>query len=147
MRAIATKFGMIYIETLEYDRHCPTMREEEDRIKIFDSHKRYMDYWSMELVQDHCAAYEQTEEECYQDIIGHYVAADNLDAICPDIRFDTKDVVKLALFMMTDGYLEIDKSELIDMVLNNDLNALENLVLSNDWVNKVGDNYLLIEEC
>lgn len=146
MRAIATKFGIIYIETLEYDRHNPSMREEEDRIKIFDSREEYMDYWSMEILYDQVESENKTLEEVYEDIIARYVAADNLDAICPDIRFDTKDVVKLALFMVADGYLEVDKNKLADMVLNNDLNALDKLVLSNEWVNKVGDNYLLIEE-
>ena len=146
MRAIETKFGTIYIETLEYDRHCPAMREEEDRIKIFDSREEYMDYWAMEILVDRVETENKTLEEVYQEIIQHYEEMDNLDAICPDIRFTSDDIVKFALFMKVDGHLDIPDRHLIDMIFNNDLNGLDKLVLKNAWVNKVGNHYLLIEE-
>lgn len=146
MRAINTKFGTIYIETLEYDRHCPEMREEEDRIKIFDSREEYMDSWSMEIIQDHCKDEGKTEQEAYQELIDYYMNIDDINNICPDIRFTTDDVVKFALFLKTDGGLDIPDRYLIDMIFNNDLNGLDKLVLRNEWVNKVGNHYLLIEE-
>lgn len=144
MKTINTKFGTIYIEELEYDRHCPAKREEEDRIKIFDSNKNYMDYWSMELLYDQSETYEQTLERVYQSIIHRYEQADNLDAICPDIRFSTNDVVKFALFMKVDEYLDIEDQDLITMIFHNP-DKLEELVIKHEWVNKIGNTYLLIE--
>lgn len=144
MKKINTKFGTIYIEELEYDRHCPAKREEEDRIKIFDSNKNYMDYWSMELLYDQSETYEQTLERVYQSIIHRYEQADNLDAICPDIRFSTNDVVKFALFMKVDEYLDIEDQDLITMIFHNP-DKLEELVIKHEWVNKIGNTYLLIE--
>lgn len=42
MKQINTKFGTIYIEEWEFDHHKPWQREEEDRVKIFDSNERYL---------------------------------------------------------------------------------------------------------
>lgn len=47
MKEIKTKFGKLYIEDFEYDRHKPWIREEEDRIKLYDSKGRYFDYFPM----------------------------------------------------------------------------------------------------
>lgn len=146
MKAINTKFGTIYIEDLEYDRHCPAMREEEDRIKIFDSLGRYLDYWSMECLEDFVESENKTLEEAYQDIFRRYEDADNLSTFCPDIRYATNDAEKMALFMQADYDLDIDGRELVAMIFTKNSKKLEELVLSNDFVNKIGDWYILIEE-
>lgn len=145
MKAINTKFGTIYIEDLEYDRHCPAMREEEDRIKIFDSNENYMDVYTMECIEDFARMENKTLEEVYQEMIRRYEQADNLDAICPDIRFRTNDIVKLVLFMQVDRYLDMDNGELVAKILN-EPDSLEELIKGHEWVNKIGDTYLLIEE-
>ena len=62
MKAIETKFGTIYIEEWEYDRHKPWQREEEDRVKIFDSNENYIDYLSAELVEEN-AEYDEAKNE------------------------------------------------------------------------------------
>lgn len=147
MKEIKTKFGVIYIEDLEYDHHRPNMREEEDRIKVFDSLKRYMDYWSMDLLFDYVEMENKTLEEVYEDIIHRYENADNLDAICPDIRFQTTDLEKFVLFAEVDGYLEVRESHIIDAIFSPDgQETLLGYIKDHEYVNKIGDTYLLIEQ-
>ena len=145
MRAIETKFGTIYIEDLVYDRHCPGMREEEDRIKIFDSNQNYMDEWSMDILYERAEDENKTLIEVYQDLIKFYEEADDIDALdIPDVCFMTDDVAKFALFMKVDGYL--DNDNLTDIIIYNGMNTLDWIVTQNEWVNKIGNTYLLIQK-
>lgn len=146
MKAINTKFGTIYIEDLEYDRHRPAWREEEDRIKVFDSNENYMDHWTIECLEEFARSDNKTLEEVYQDVIHKYEEADNLDEICPDIRFATDDLEKFVLFMSVDGYLEVRESKIIDAIFDDDQEELKRFITDNEFVNKIGDTYLLIEE-
>lgn len=146
MQAINTKFGMIYIEELEYDHHCPAKREEEDRIKIFDSLGRYLDYWTIDTLLEFATSANTTIEEEYESVIRNYKNADSLSAFCPDIRYATDDVEKMALFMQADYDLDIERQELIAMIFTKNRSGIEELVLANDFINKIGDWYILIEE-
>ena len=146
MRKIDTKFGTIYIEDLEYDHHNPAGREEIDRIKVFDSLQRYMDVWTTDYFMGEMDYSGQTEQEVYQHLVERYEQTDDIWEVCPDIRFKTQDLEKMALFMQADGYLDIEGQEIVAMIFNTDSRSLEELVLSNDYVNKIGDWYILIEE-
>lgn len=147
MKTINTKFGTIYIEELEYDRHCPAKREEEDRIKIFDSLGRYLDYWTIDALMGIAESSNTTIEEEYHSIIHGYENADHLRDLCPDIRYATNDIEKMAMFMQADYDLDIDGRDVVAMIFTQDNKKLEELVLSSDFVNKIGDWYILIEEC
>ena len=147
MQAINTKFGMIYIEELEYDHHCPAKREEEDRIKVFDSLGRYLDYWTIEYLADCVEIDGISIEQAYQDIIARYKYVDSLGDLCPEIRYATNDVEKMALFMQADYDLDIERQELIAMIFTKNRKGIEEVVLANDFINKIGDWYILIEEC
>ena len=147
MKEIKTKFGVIYIEDLEYDHHCPAMREEEDRIKIFDSDKRYMDYWDMETLYEQADMTNQSLEAVYEEIIKRYEDTDSMDAICPDIRYENTDIEKFILFMVVDGCLEVRESHIIDAMFSpNSKETLLGYIKDHEWVNRIGDYYLLIEE-
>ena len=147
MKEIKTKFGVIYIEDLEYDHHRPDMREEEDRIKVFDSDKRYMDYWDMDMLYGEVEVTGKALEAVYQEIIDRYEKADNLDAICPDIRFQTTDLEKFVLFAEVDGYLEVRESHIIDAMFSPDgQETLLGYIKDHEYVNKIGNTYLLIEQ-
>jgi hypothetical protein len=146
MKQINTKFGTIYIEDLEYDRHCPAMREEEDRIKVFDSLERYLDYWTIDTLTEFATSANTTLEAEYQEIIRMYENADSLHNLCPDIRYATNDVEKMALFMQADYALDIEGRDIVAMMFTKNVKELEELVLANDFVNKIGDWYILIEE-
>jgi hypothetical protein len=86
-------------------------------------------------------------EEVYEDIIHRYENADNLDAICPDIRFSTTDLEKFVLFAEVDGYLEVRESHIIDAIFSPDgQETLLSYIKDHEYVNKIGDTYLLIEQ-
>lgn len=126
----------IYIEDLEYYHHIPAGREEEDRIKVFDSFERYMDYWDMELLKEAAEANEHSLEEEYQSIIKHYEDATKLDQIVESnaIEFQTEDVFEMA------RELEIPVSR------TSLEHEIEYEVLQNEWVNKVGKWWILTSE-
>ncbi len=89
----------------------------------------------------------KTLEEVYQEIIHRYEEVDNLDAICPDIRFQTTDLEKFVLFAEVDGYLEVRESHIIDAMFSpNGKETLLEYIKDHEWVNRIGDFYLLIEE-
>lgn len=123
----------IYIEDLEYDYHNPAGREEEDKIKVFDSFGRYIDYWDMELLEENAEVNEHSLEEEYQSIIKHYEEATRLDQIFESnsIEFQTEDVFEMA------RELEIPVSR------TSLEHEIEYEVLQNEWVNKVGKWWIL----
>lgn len=59
LNPVQTKFGMISIETLMHPR------EEEERIKIYDSDDRYLDYIPLQSLIDSACEMETTVEEEY----------------------------------------------------------------------------------
>lgn len=59
LNKIQTKYGAIYIESLNGNR------DEQDRIKIFDSDRKYIDYFSIEMLEDCAREMETTLEEEY----------------------------------------------------------------------------------
>ena len=145
MRKIDTKFGTIYIEDLEYDRHRTNWREEEDRIKIFDSDERYCDYWSMDTIIENAEYDQKTLEEEYEWIIEHYENADSLDCICPDMCYATKSFKEMYIYMCIAGYFDEDRRKNILQALDND-DLTDDFLLSNEWVNHIGDYYILVSE-
>lgn len=134
MKEIKTKFGSLYIEE-ENDR------EEKDRIKIFDSEHRYFDYYNLdnlgvgetiaELVDENvkmiaaCKTVDELLE--YLGINSHTVSEDWTDLL--EYMFDSARCV--------DGkwYDAIDGSEITEAT-----------VMKNEWVNKIGKNYILVCE-
>lgn len=125
----------IYIEDLEYDHHNPAGREEEDRIKVFDSFERYMDYWDMDLLEEAAEANEHSLEEEYQNIIKHYEEATSLIQLVEscDIEFKTKDASEMAKYL---GF----------SWANSEIET-EYEILKNEWVNKIGEWWILSTDC
>ena len=135
MKQINTKFGTIYIEEWEFDHHKPWQREEEDRVKIFDSNERYLDHLSAELVEEN-AEYEHVTSQELLDKHANKLAnaktiEDLLDMLDIDYEFvGTKDE--------TIAYLHNE--------LNWDLPSEDYNPLENEWVNKIGDYYIVVSE-
>ena len=135
MKQINTKFGTIYIEEWEFDRHKPWQREEEDRVKIFDSNGRYLDYLSAELVEENAKYEHITPQELLDKHASKLANAktieDLLDMLDVDYEFvGTKDE--------TIAYLHNE--------LNWDLPSEDYNPLDNEWVNKIGDYYIVVSE-
>ena len=135
MKEIKTKFGTIYIEEWEFDRHKPWQREEEDRVKIFDSNGRYLDYLSAELVEENAEYEHITPQELLDKHASKLANAktieDLLDMLDVDYEFvGTKDEMI--------AYLHNE--------LNWDLPSEDYNPLDNEWVNKIGDYYIVVSE-
>ena len=121
MREINTKWGKIYIEDYEFDRHRPYQREEEDRIKLFDSDQRYLDYYDAEM----------TREE-YDDIIDGIENAKEIDDFLYEFIFygNKEDTIK----WVKETYGE-DEELFID----------HNGKPTNEFINRIGETYLVHE--
>ena len=128
MRLIQTKFGPLYVEYF-------SQRTEKDRIKIFDSKKRYLDYFSIEYLEEHAKINKVTP---YQQL-NKYLSGIH----------DCSNVKNLL------NYLGIcyEKVSLHWSVIANLLEEItgyeyttEEQLLSNEWINQIGDYYILVVE-
>lgn len=117
MKEIETKFGKLYIEDFEYDRHKPWIREEEDRIKLYDSKGRYFDYFPMT---------ETVTKEEYSGYINFIETSPNIEYLLDGLGINYELVTK-------------DKKEVQDFMKDEDIE-------NNEWVNIIGDYYIVIAE-
>ena len=125
MRKINNKYlGNFYIEELEN-------REEQDRVKLYDSDEKYLDYLPLERYDD----FDPTEEEQYQGYI--------------EMLESFKTVPDLMEWLVSSWEFIGDKDQTIKYLheeLNWDLPSEDYNPLDNEWVNRVGDIYIVISE-
>lgn len=130
LQSVETKFGTIYIETLIGER------EEEDRIKIYDSLKRYMNYIETEWIEDRAKVFGNTMEEELASYIGEMPECLAIKELVlylgVEYELVTKDLEEAASYM---------RSFCIDEYHS------EDELLTNEWVNKIGDYYIVVSEC
>lgn len=145
LQQITTPFGVIYI-----DPWNARQRDEKERIKIYDSRQKYLDYFALDYFYDdwdgdpdslyieaHAAAQYAAlcdmlqrggEEETCEDfmdwlgILSLYVGSDRQAAIT-------------ALYADRKQYCQYQPTE-------EDLRTFDD----NEWVNRIGDNYIVICE-
>ena len=125
MRKINNKYlGDFYIEELEN-------REEQDRVKLYDSDENYLDYLPLERYDDT----DPTEEEQYQCYI--------------EMLESFKTVPDLMEWLVSSWEFIGDKDQTIKYLheeLNWDLPSEDYNPLDNEWVNRIGDIYVVISE-
>lgn len=125
MRKINNKYlGDFYIEELEN-------REEQDRVKLFDSDENYLDYLPLERCDDT----DPTFEEQYQGYI--------------EMLESFKTVPDLMEWLVSSWEFIGDKDQTIKYLheeLNWDLPSEDYNPLDNEWVNRIGDIYIVISE-
>ena len=125
MRKINNNYlGNFYIEELEN-------REEQDRIKLYDSDENYLDYLPLERYDDT----DPTEEEQYQGYI--------------EMLESFKTVPDLMEWLVSSWEFIGDKDQTIKYLheeLNWDLPSKDYNPLDNEWVNRIGDIYIVISE-
>ena len=125
MRKINNKYlGDFYIEELEN-------REEQDRVKLYDSDENYLDYLPLERYDDT----DPTEEEQYQCYI--------------EMLESFKTVPDLMEWLVSSWEFIGDKDQTIKYLheeLNWDLPSEDYNPLDNEWVNRIGDIYIVISE-
>ncbi|MDD5980144.1 MAG: hypothetical protein PUC23_03430 [bacterium] len=129
LQTIETKFGIIYIEEL-YDR------EEVDRVKIFDSELKYMDYYGIEMLENNALEMNHTLEEEYQILIK-----------CFKECFSITELVGIIMgtdnFKITVNWLEVANCLEIDYYSEKEMILEE--ISGNEYVNKIGDYYIISE--
>lgn len=101
-------------------------REEQDRIKIYDSDENYLDYLPLE-------EYDTPIEEQYNNYI--------------EMLENFKTVEELMDWLVCDYEFIGNKSEAIKYVLTEwNLPDDECDPLDSEWVNRIGDTYIIIAE-
>ena len=125
MRKINNNYlGTFYIEELEN-------REEQDRVKLYDSDEKYLEYLPIERYDDP----DPTEEEQYQGYI--------------EMLESFKNVLYLMDWLVCRCEFIGDKNQTIKYLheeLNWDLPSKDYNPLDNEWVNRIGDIYIVISE-
>lgn len=129
LREVKTPVGTIYIENFFF-------REDDDRIKIYDSEKRYLDYISLETIEreaekNNCSCV-TIVEEYIKDMEKKSTIAELLDYIPYSWDEYSVDWEKIA-----DNLVERTEHQ---------INSVGEL-LENEWVNKIGEYYILCTEC
>ena len=125
MRKINNNYlGDFYIEELEN-------REEQDRVKLYDSDEKYLDYLPLERYDD----FDPTEEEQYQGYI--------------EMLESFKNVLYLMDWLVCRCEFIGDKDQTIKYLheeLNWELPSEDYNPLDNEWVNRIGDIYIVVSE-
>lgn len=122
MRKINNNYlGDFYIEELEN-------REEKDRVKLFDSNENYLDYLPLERYDDT----DPTFEEQYDGYV--------------EMLESFKNVPDLMDWLVCDCDFIGNESEAIKYILTEVMSDNQFDLLDNEWVNRIGDVYIIISE-
>ena len=127
---IETSYGTLYIEDLN------NQRKEEDRVKLYDSEQKYLDYFDVDFLQ-HCARIVgRNPNDILDEAINKIKECNSAKELC--------DYLFIKWFLITKSIEEV-ASNLNAICGVNDY-CSEADILSNEWVNKIGDNFIIIEE-
>ena len=125
MRKINNNYlGTFYIEELEN-------REEQDRVKLYDSDEKYLEYLPIGRYDDT----DPTEEEQYRGYI--------------EMLESFKNVLYLMDWLVCTCEFIGDKDQTIKCLheeLHWELPSEDYNPLDNEWVNRIGDTYIVVSE-
>lgn len=130
LQAIETKFGTIYIEELN------SKREDVDKIKMFDSEKRYLDYIATEFIMDRSDVFGDTTEEELNSYIGEMKECETIEELVQYIGINYE--------LITDDWEEA--ASYMKPFCIDEYNS-EDELLTNEWINKIGSHYIVVSEC
>lgn len=131
MREINTKFGKLYIDEFT------DIERDESKIKIYDSYKQYMDYLELETLYEMAEVNGNTPEKELNDYIK-----------CLD---DCNTIESLVEYTITVGYELVTQNwknvaAHLGIALKDEAKAFQD-VINNEWVNIIGDYYIVVFEC
>lgn len=135
MKKIETKFGILYLEEENDDR-------EKDRIKIYDSEMRYFDYYNLEYLDE-----DQTITEFVKETEKWLAECKSLDDLLEGLGIDSYSTSEDWTDLLEDMYNGAEKlvdGKWIDSTDGSEIT--ESKVMENEWVNKVGNTYILVCE-
>ena len=122
MRKINNKYlGDFYIEELEN-------REEQDRVKLFDSDTNYLDYLPLERYDDNDSTFKKQYNGYIEMLESFKTVPDLMDWLVCDCDFIGNE------------------SEAIKYILTEVMPDNQFDLLDNEWVNRIGDVYIIISE-
>ena len=127
MRKINNNYlGIFYIEEFEN-------REEQDRVKLFDSDENYLDYLPLEVYDESDPSLEEQYTEYIKMLESFKTVKDLMDwlYICYTFIGSKEEVVT--------KWNEI--YDYCNWKMNNDKD-----IEDNEWINRIGDVYILITE-
>lgn len=116
--------GKFYIENFDE-------REEKDRVKIYDSDENYLDYLPLDQIDVNDTPIEEQYNNYIEMLEGFKTIEEMMDWLVCDCEFIG------------------DKEEMIDYLhdeLNWELPSEDYDPLKNEWINRIGDVYILISE-
>ena len=106
-------------------------REEEDRVKIYDSDENYLDYLPLDQIDVNDTPIEEQYNNYIEMLESFKTVEEMLDWLVCDCEFiGNKD--------QTIEYLHEE--------LNWDLPSKDYNPLDNEWVNRIGDIYIVVSE-
>lgn len=132
---ITTKYGVFYIEN-------EVGREEEDRIKLYDSLGRYLDYFTFECIDETWGGYPQFLEE----ITRKALAIDNVEDFLDWLGIDICAISKNWEDLIKDIYPNASRKNSKEWYDESEGIITMQTILNNEWVNVIGDNYILVYE-
>ena len=123
MRKINNKYlGNFYIEELEN-------REEQDRVKLFDSDENYLDYLPLERYDDTDPTLEKQYNGYVEMLEGFETVPDLMDWLVCDCDF-IGNKLEAIKYVLTEWNLPDEECDPLD----------------NEWVNRIGDVYIIVSE-
>ena len=123
MRKINNNYlGNFYIE--EFDN-----REEKDRVKIFDSDENYLDYLPLERYDDADSTFEEQYNGYIEMLESFKTVPDLMDWLVCSCDFIGSEIEAIN-YVITEWNLPDEEGNLLD----------------DEWVNRIGDVYIIISE-
>lgn len=127
MKKFITPVGILYTEEAEYDRHKPFLREEEWCLKIFDSDKKYLDFFDIETLQEYADFLSTNIDGALERIFDNLSKATNIEDFLDKLGLNYE-------FISTSPYELKEYMRSIGM-----MNGLDS-----KWVNHIGEHWILI---
>ena len=124
LQTIKTNYGTFYIEKIGF-------QEEKERIKIYDSKQRYMDYFDMEDVEDvaeiHCMSPEEYMADTIHKMKNLKSVEELMEYLCVSWECMSDDWKDIANYLSPKNPEKTEKD-----------------LLENEWVNVIGDYYIVV---
>lgn len=135
MIEVKTKIGTLYLE----EKDC---REEDDRIKVFDSLGRYFDYFCLEHIEEDGTTIDEFYEQTKRDL----AEVDNIDKLLDyfGINVWTASIEWTDLLEDMYGFdgFEYRDGKIYDLSDGTEITI--DVIMENEYVNKIGSTYIFV---
>lgn len=128
LREINTPIGILYIEDFFF-------REEDEKIKIYDSDKKYLDYISIDTIMDWSEKYHCSCVTILEEYIKYLEKCSTVEKLFEGLG--VKCIEYSVEWKVVADKLVEDSEHQINSVIE---------LLDNDFVNQIGDYYIYISE-